>query len=96
MKKTYRSELKAKAVLELLREEDTISQIASKYEVHPNLLNKWRKAAIEGLPELLSDKRKRDAAAKEQEELVNELYAQIGEITAKYNWLKKKSGIDPK
>jgi transposase-like protein len=42
--------LKAKAVLKILREEDTISQIASKYEVHPNLLNKWRKAVIEGLP----------------------------------------------
>ena len=96
MKKTYSSELKAKVVLELLREEDTIGQIASKYEIHPNLLNKWRKATIEGLPELLSDKRKRDAQIKEHEELVNELYAQIGELTAKYNWLKKKSGINVK
>jgi len=96
MKRTYSSEFKAKAVLELLREEDTIGQISSKYEVHPTLLNKWRKAVIEGLPELLSDKRKRDTQIKEHEELVTELYAQIGEITAKYNWLKKKSGINPK
>ena len=96
MKRTYSSEFKAKAVLELLREEDTIGQISSKYEVHPTLLNKWRKAVMEGLPELLSDKRKRDIQIKEHEELVTELYAQIGEITAKYNWLKKKSGINTK
>jgi len=70
------------------------SQISSKYEVHSSLLNKWKRAAIEGLPELLADSRKRDNLIKEHEELTKELYAQIGELTAKLNWLKKKSGID--
>ena len=55
MKKTYSPEFKAKAVLELLREEDSIGQISSKYEVHSNQLSRWRKTVIEGMPELLSD-----------------------------------------
>ena len=96
MKKTYTPEFKAKVVLELLREELTISQLSSKYEVHYTQLAKWRKAVIEGIPELLSDSRRKDAIMKEHEEVVRELYVQIGELTSKLNWLKKKSGIDPK
>ena len=81
-------------MLELLREELTVSQIASKYEVHQTQLNQWKKAVKEGIPELLGDKRKRDTLVKEHEETVRELYAQIGELSAKLNWLKKKSGIN--
>ena len=81
-------------VIELLREELLLSQLASRYEVHPTQLSKWRNIVLEGLPELLSDKRKKDSQLKEHEELVRELYAQIGELTAKLNWVKKKSGID--
>ncbi len=96
MKKTYTAEFKARVVLELLREEQTVGQIASKYEIHATQLSRWRKSVLEGIPELLSDKRKREIQIKEHEEEVRELYAQIGELTSKLNWLKKKSGIEPK
>ncbi len=36
MRKKYTSEFKSKIVLEILREEKTLSQIASENEVHPN------------------------------------------------------------
>jgi transposase-like protein len=81
-------------VLELLREELTLGQLAAGYGVHPNQVSKWRNAVVEGLPELLSDKRKKDKLASEYEELTKDLYAQIGELTTKLSWLKKKSGID--
>ena len=96
MKKTYTSVFKSKVVLEILREELTMAQISSKHEVHPTQLRRWKKAVLEGIPELLSDGRERDAIIKEQEEVIKELYAQIGELTSKFNWLKKKSGIDVK
>jgi len=94
MKKKYTAEFKAQVVLELLREELTPNQLASGYGIHVTQLNKWKKTALEGLPELLGDKRRRDARAKEHEGEVKELYAQIGELTTKLNWLKKKSGIN--
>ena len=94
MRKNYTSDFKTKVVLELLQEELTIGQISSKHEVHRSQLNQWKKAVLEGIPELLSDGRKRDNLAKEHEETVRDLYAQIGELTTKLNWLKKKSGID--
>jgi putative transposase len=96
MKKTYTPELKAKIVLELFKEEETVNRISSKYEVHPSLLNKWKKAVIEGMPEILADSRRRDVQIKEHEEETKKLYAQIGELSSKLNWLKKKSGIEPK
>lgn len=94
MRKTYSGDFKVKAVMEILKEEKNISQIASELEVHPNQLGKWKKEAIAGLAEILEDSRRKDD--KELEALKNqiqELYAEIGELTTKLNWLKKKSGI---
>jgi putative transposase len=49
MRKTYTNNFRTRAVLEIFKEEKTISEIASEYEVHPNQLGKWRKQAINGL-----------------------------------------------
>jgi len=94
MKKNYTPEFKAKVVMELFREELTLGQLAAGYGIHPNQVSKWRKQVTEGLPELLADRRKKDKQAREHEELTKDLYAQIGELTTKLAWLKKKSGID--
>ena len=94
MKKKYTAEFKAKVVMELFREELTLGQLAAGYGIHPNQVSKWRKTVTEGLPELLADRRKKDKMASEHEELTKDLYAQIGELTTKLAWLKKKSGIE--
>ena len=94
MKKSYTPEFKAKIILELLKEELTLGQLAAGYGIHPNQVGKWKKIVLEGLPELFADRRKRDKLEREHEELTKDLYAQIGELTTKLAWLKKKSGID--
>ena len=43
MVKKYSSVLKLKAVLEILKEDETVSQIASKYEIVPKNLQNWKK-----------------------------------------------------
>jgi putative transposase len=94
MRKSFTGAFKVKAVLEILKEEKTISQIASEMEVHPNRLSRWKKEAIEGLAETLEDGRRKGDQEKEAlKNLIQELYAEIGELTTKLNWLKKKSGI---
>ena len=95
MRKSFTTEFKARVVLEILREEKSLSQIAAEYDVHPNQLGKWKKAAINGLPEVLADGRRKDSEKEKLKLQVEELYAQLGETTAQLNWLKKKSGIDP-
>ena len=92
MKKKYTSKYKAEAVLEVLGEAETLIKIAGKRGLHPNMLGRWRNEAVENLHTLFearNDKEKRI-----QEAQIQELYAQIGELTTKLSWLKKKSGID--
>jgi len=49
-RRQYPPELKAKVALEALREESTMSELASRYDVHPNLIANWKKKAREQVP----------------------------------------------
>jgi transposase-like protein len=96
MKKHYTAEQKAKIVLEILKEERTIAQIASEHSIHPNQLYKWKALAIEKLSDIFEDERKNEQAQQaEHERELKELYAEIGKLSTQLNWLKKKSGIEP-
>ena len=96
MRKKYTAKKKAQIVLEILKEERTIPQIASEYGIHPNQLYRWKGQALEGLPNLFEDDRKTEKALRAAHEReLNELYAEIGRLTTQLNWLKKKSGIEP-
>ena len=46
-RRNYPAELKAKVALEALREEATMTELASRYDVHPNLIANWKKKARE-------------------------------------------------
>lgn len=65
MRKTYTGKFKATVVLEILKEEKTISEIASQYEIYPNQLTKWRKEAINGLANVLEDGRRKSDKEKQ-------------------------------
>ena len=96
MKKRYTPKQKAQIVLEILKEERSIAQIASDNGVHPNQLYKWKAQAVENLPGLFEDDHKSEKALEaEYERQVKELYAEIGKLTTQLAWLKKKSGIEP-
>ena len=95
MKTTYTSAFKAQVVLELLKEEKTISQLAAEYHVHPNVLRDWRTLTLKQLPSLFE---KHDDVASLRavyEQRLEDLYAQIGRLTTQLTWIKKKSGLDP-
>lgn len=95
MRKHFTAKQKAQIVVELLREEKTVSQISSEYGVHPNQLYRWKAQALEGLPSLFEKdnqgEKPRQAAHDRQME---ELYAEIGKLSTQLAWLKKKSGLD--
>lgn len=96
MRKRYAPSQKATIVLELLREEDTLPQIATRHGIHPNQLYKWKAQALESLPQLFADgAHDRQALIAEHERQVTELYAKIGWLTTQLEWLKKKSGLEP-
>ena len=93
MKKTYTGEFKKNVVLEALKEEKTISQIAAENKIDSRQIFRWKNLVLEKMPELFDDKKKGAEEIKELRKTLEESYAEIGKLTTQLNWLKKKSGI---
>jgi putative transposase len=89
MRKQYTSAFKAKVVQELLKEEKTLAQIASEYEVHPTQLKTWRAIALEGMPSLFERQDSSVELRAAYEQQLTELYAEIGKLTTQVTRLKK-------
>ena len=92
VRKHYSTDLKVKIVLEILKEEKSVTQLASDHKIHYSQLLKWKKQAAEGLPDLFSDSRT-EALKTTHEKEIMALYQEIGQLTTQLAWLKKKSGI---
>ena len=91
IRKSYTVEFKTKVVREILREEKTLSQIASEYGTHTNVISRWRDQALAALPGAFSDQLANAQAAKEAawEKEREELYAEIGKLSTQLAWQKK-------
>lgn len=90
-RKHYDSRLKAQVALEAIKNQRTISEIASDYGVHPNQISKWKKKLLDEVPEIFSSKREK--RQQDNEALQDELYKQIGQLKVELDWLKKKVGL---
>ena len=92
-RKIYDGNFKARVVLEVIRGQKTISEIASEYGVNPNQIINWKKKVIEKLPEILSNSngKNRKNRKNSSSDLEAELYRQIGQLKVELDWLKKNS-----
>ena len=92
--KRYDSEFKVKVALEALKEELTINELATKYEVIPANIRNWKQEFMANA-ELVFDKEKAVVRYKEQlgekERQMDELYRQLGKTNTQLEWCKKKS-----
>ena len=87
----HSAELKARVVVEAIKGQRTMNEIAGEYGVHPGQIAQWKRQVLAELPGLFSSKRSRDAKA--EEELKASLYQQIGQLKVELDWLKKKAGV---
>jgi putative transposase len=90
-KRVHPPKFKVQVVLELFKEQQTISQICSRFQIHSSQAHAWKKIALEGLSSLFTTKRARQE--QEQAELIEILYKRIGEQQIALDWLKKKLGL---
>jgi transposase-like protein len=90
-RKQYSPKFKARVAIEAIRGEKTRSQLGSQFKVHPIQIAKWRKAALEQLPELFVDGRKSKSRSGEADS--DALYEEIGRLKVELDWLKKKVGM---
>ena len=93
-RRKFSPEEKARMVLEILKEEKSVSQLASEDGIHTNVLNRWKTEAIQNLSQLFVDDRKGITKMKQDyEQQIDELYGEVGKLTTQLSWLKKKSGL---
>lgn len=90
IKRVHPASFKAKVALELIKDTDTVAAVCSKYSIHPTQANQWKALALTGLESSFSGKPLYDLKAKD--EIIDELYKQIGQLKVELDWLKKKVG----
>src|SRR5690348_2654128 len=94
MRKHYTPAFKTQVVQEALAGERTLAQFAAQHGVHPNLITKWKRAALQAMPNAFTENLPLEAqiaALKaEHEREKDQLYAEIGRLTTQVHWLQKK------
>ncbi len=89
-RKKHSPTFKAKVALEAVKGEQTVAQLAARYEVHPGQIQAWKKSLLEGATGVFDgnqdNRHKGDAA------LIARLYQQIGQLKVERDFLAERSG----
>jgi transposase len=86
-RRRFTAEFKAKVALEAIRGERTISDLATKHQLHPNQITQWKRQAIENLAKAFDDKATDAQVGREAE--VTKLHAKIGQLVIERDFLAK-------
>jgi transposase len=89
-RKRYSAEFKAKVALEAIRGEQTINELAARYELHPNMITNWKRQAIDNMAAAFAKSAERSNQADEGQ--IKELHAKIGQLTVERDFLAKAFG----
>lgn len=86
-RRKFSGAFKAQVAIEALKERETLSELSKKFEVHPQMISKWKQEFIERASEIFETK------SPEQQEKVDldKLYAKIGQLEVERDFLKKVS-----
>ena len=87
-RKRHSNEFKAKVALEAVKGLQTLSELASRYSVHPTQIAQWKKRLTEGAPSLYEGRSRTSATS--EDELTGPLYEEIGRLKVENDFLKKK------
>ena len=79
---------KAKVALEAIKGEEPIIAIAERFDVHPNVITKWKRQLLEGAAAVFGEGEKE----KEGDADVAKLHAKIGELTMECDFLSGALG----
>ncbi|XJZ27296.1 transposase [Bacillota bacterium Lsc_1132] len=78
----YTPEFKSQIVLEFLKEEKAMSEIASNHGVHVNQIRQWKNVFLNQMPQIFTNESKKTDKVKEDyEKQIENLYAEVCRLT---------------
>ncbi len=92
-RKQHHSEFKAKVALEVLKGEQTVSELASRFGVHPTMIHQWKRALLEGASGVFERGGRKTPEV--DEEQVKDLHAKIGELAVANDFWPESSSLGP-
>ena len=89
-RRRFSADFKARVALEALVGDKTLAELASKHDIHPNMITQWKRQAKEGMPEIFTGKRSREDSARESE--IEALQRKVGQLAVENDFLSKAFG----
>lgn len=88
----YTAEYKTSVVLRVLREEETVAEIAASEGINPVMISRWKTEFLERAS-MVFDRRPTEAEKElaAEKEHIADLERKVGQLTVENDWLKKKS-----
>ena len=90
-RKQYSPQFKAKVAIEAIQGQKTTPELSSQYEIHPTMINTWKRQLLENASELFDKGKSASKAQSNTEAQINELYRQIGQLKVERDFLAKHS-----
>jgi len=86
-RRKFTAGFKAQVSIEALKERESLAELAKRFEVHPNMISKWKQEFIERSSEIFETAPPELNFEAEREKL----FAKIGQLEMERDWLKKIS-----
>lgn len=86
-RRRFSAEFKGKVALEAISGEQTFAELASRYELHPNMITSWKRQAMDNMAAAFAGANERRSKASEAQ--IKELHAKIGQLTVERDFLAK-------
>ena len=86
-RRKFSAVFKAKVAIEAIKEQETLAGLSKKFEVHPNMISKWKQEFTERGSEIFETA----PPEQESEKQIERLFTKIGQLEMERDWLKKIS-----
>jgi transposase-like protein len=87
-RKSHSKEFKAKVALEAVKGVHSLSELATRYKIHPTQIAQWKRHLVEHAPVVFE--RGGSGSAGDTEGLTAPLYQEIGRLKMEVDFLQKK------